>query len=163
MPIATVLSFTEQLLLAIQHMHRKGYIHRDIKSGNILIGEPGSLIVNGVKRKYEQVLKVADFGLSRTLVVPPKPMTKEISTLYWRAPEVMLGNMRYTQAVDMWSIGIVIHEMLKGSLPFEGTTELEVLINIFRKKGLPSDKDAVFFRRSPVLKLLAAPLPKLTT
>ena len=142
-------------------MHSKGLIHRDIKSGNILLGEPGSFEVDGVKSNHERVLKVADFGLSRIFPFPPKPMTKEISTLNWRAPEVMMDmdNLRYTHAVDMWSIGIVFHEMLTGKLLFTGQTELEVLLDIFRKKGRPMKSDA-YFKRTPVLRLLWKKLPK---
>jgi len=64
-------------------------------------------------------------------------MTREMSTLNWRAPEVMLNNLRYNQAVDMWSIGVVLYEMLTGDLPFEGISEIEVLLSIFRTKGTP--------------------------
>lgn len=49
----------------------------------------------------------------------------------------MLNNLRYNQAVDMWSIGVVLYEMLTGDLPFEGISEIEVLLSIFRTKGTP--------------------------
>ena len=117
-----------------------GFIHRDIKSHNILLGEPGSLIKSdGEKSEFDRVLKLCDFGLSRVAPLPPKAMTKEISTLNWRAPEVIMDNLRYNEAVDMWSIGIVIYEMLTGELPFHGITEIEYLLNIFRIKGTPSE------------------------
>lgn len=156
-----VLSFTKQLLRAVQHIHSRGMAHRDIKSHNILIGEPGSFVDDDGNRG--RMLKVADFGLSRVIASPPKPMTKEICTLNWRAPEVMLDNLRYSPAVDMWSIGVVLHEMITGMLPFEGSSEIEVLFSIFRKKGTPSEHEAVFFTRSPVLRLYVAALPKFET
>ena len=115
MPIGMVICFTEQLLKATLHVHLNGYIHRDIKSHNIVLGEPGSFInADGTASQYDRVLKLCDFGLSRVSPLPPKAMTKEISTLNWRAPEVILDNLRYNVSVDMWSIGVVIFEMLTG-------------------------------------------------
>lgn len=78
-------------------------------------------------------------------------MTREIATLNWRAPETMLENFQYNQAVDMWSIGVVLYEMLTGDLPFYGVTEIEVLLSIFRIKGTPQDQMSQYFTRSPVL------------
>ena len=92
---------------------------------------------------------------------PPKRMTKEIATLNWKAPEVILDNLSYSYAVDMWSVGVVIYEMLTGTLPFKGTTEIEYLLAIFRKKGYPADTKHHFFKNSPVLKLMFAKLPGL--
>ena len=162
MSVDMVISFTEQLLQATAFMHSKGFIHRDIKSHNIVLGEPGSRTINGQPRQFERVLKLADFGLSRLMCFPPKPMTKEIATLNWRAPEVMLDNMQYSQSVDMWSIGVVIYEMLTGELPFSGTSEIAVLLSIFKMKGTPSDYMSQYFTRSPVLQLYSAMLPKFT-
>ena len=79
-------------------------------------------------------------------------MTKEIATLNWRAPEVIFNNLMYNEAVDMWSIGIIIFEMLTGELPFPGTTEMEYLLSIFRQKGSPiGQSGAQFFKNSPFL------------
>lgn len=64
---------------------------------------------NTKPRSHRFELKIADFGLSRMMPLPPIKMTKEIATLHFRAPEVMLDNLNYTQAVDMWSIGIIAH------------------------------------------------------
>ena len=122
-------------------MHDKGYIHRDIKSANILLGSSGSFIkADGTQSQYDRALKIADFGLSRVISLPPNKMTKEIATLHWRAPEVILDNLQYSFGVDMWSIGVVIYEMLTGELPFKGNCELDYLMSIFRQKGTPTDQ-----------------------
>ena len=63
----------------------------------------------------------------------------------------MLNNLRYNQAVDMWSIGVVLYEMLTGDLPFEGISEIEVLLSIFRTKGTPQDQMSEYYTRSPIL------------
>ena len=96
MPVDMVLGFTEQLLKATEFLHSKGYIHRDIKSSNLVIGQPGSYVYpDGRKSNIDRVLKLADFGLSRVMPLPPNKMTKEIATLNWRAPEVILDNLSY--------------------------------------------------------------------
>ena len=122
MPIDNAINLTRQLLVGTQAIHERGFIHRDIKTPNILLGEKGSHInpTTGAKSKYYRQLKIADFGLSRVMAIPPKHMTKEIATLHYRAPEVILDNLQYTQAVDMFSIGIVIYEMLTGLFLFNG-------------------------------------------
>ena len=94
------------------------------------------------------------------MALPPKQMTKEIATLNWRAPEVILDNLTYNQGVDMWSIGVVIYECLTGLLPFEGKTEMEYLINIFKRKGTPKEHTSLYFKKSPVLRMLFSRLPK---
>lgn len=70
-------------------------------------------------------MKVADFGLGRQLAIPGRAMTKEVSTLWYRAPEVLLDNLNYSHAVDMWSVGTIIHEMLTGEKMFRGLSEIE--------------------------------------
>jgi len=57
--------------------------------------------------------------------LPPTMMTKEIQTLYYRAPEIILDNLQYSNAVDMWSIGVTVYEMLTGQVMFSGTSEID--------------------------------------
>lgn len=87
-------------------------------------------------------------------------MTKEIATLHYRAPEVILDNLSYTQAVDMWAIGCVIYQCLTGLVPFEGNTEMGYLIEIFKRKGTPSEKSNIFFKNSPFLLKMIRLMPK---
>lgn len=64
-------------------------------------------------------------------------MTKEIMTLWYRAPEVLLDNLCYTKQIDLWSIGVTIFEMLTGKHMFRGTSEIDMLFQIFYLKGTP--------------------------
>jgi serine/threonine protein kinase len=74
-------------------------MHRDLKLGNLLVNTEG------------EVLKIADFGLARTFGTPLKTYTHEISTLYYRAPEVLLGQKVYSLSVDMWAVGTIFFEI----------------------------------------------------
>jgi serine/threonine protein kinase len=67
------------------------------------------------------------------------PMTHEIVTLWYRAPEVLLGSPTYDEGVDMWSIGVVLVELLTGTSPFSGRSEVETMIKIFRLLGTPCE------------------------
>lgn len=82
-------------------------------------------------------LKIADFGLSKAQEFPFEKMTKEIMTLWYRAPEVILNNLNYTPAIDYWSVGLIIFDMLIGESMFCGCSEIEMLFKIFNLKGTP--------------------------
>jgi serine/threonine protein kinase len=64
-------------------------------------------------------------------------MTKEIMTIYYRAPEVLLDNLNYSPAIDLWSAGTIIFEMLTGKVMFSHRSEIQMITSIFNLKGTP--------------------------
>uniref|UniRef100_A0A671EHI9 Stress-activated protein kinase JNK n=1 Tax=Rhinolophus ferrumequinum TaxID=59479 RepID=A0A671EHI9_RHIFE len=95
-----------QMLCGIKHLHSAGIIHRDLKPSNIVVKSDGTL-------------KILDFGLARTAGTSFM-MTPYVVTRYYRAPEVILG-MGYKENVDIWSVGCIMGEMIKGVIEQLGT------------------------------------------
>ena len=91
----------------------------DLKPHNLLIDQHG-------------ILKVADFGLARAFGVPVRAYTHEVVTLWYRAPEILLGQLRYSCPVDMWSVGCIFAEMANKRPLFHGDSEIDQLFKIFR-------------------------------
>jgi serine/threonine protein kinase len=83
-------------------------------------------------------LKLADFGLARLSGLPSGPYTAEVVTLWYRAPELLLGANRYCGPVDVWSIGCIFFEMLSGYALFPGRSDIDQLFKIFQKRGTPT-------------------------
>ena len=100
-------------------------MHRDLKPCNLLIGED------------EKTIKIADFGLARSFGLPMKSYTHEVVTLWYRAPEVMLGSKMYGTAIDMWSLGCILFEITSGRPLFQGKSEIDQLFQIFKMLGTP--------------------------
>lgn len=117
-----------QLLDSLFFCHRQRIIHRDLKPANILLG-------------YDDVLKLADFGLARAFQVPMHTYTHEVVTLWYRAPELLLGEKNYTPAVDIWSVGCIFAELIKGKVLFRGDSEIGQLFEIFQTLGTPMDAE----------------------
>lgn len=92
-----------QILKGIIYLHSKNVIHRDIKGANILISDKG-------------IVKLADFGLARIFYPGNKTYqyTNRVVTLWYRAPELLLGARNYSETVDVWSLGCVFAEMFIG-------------------------------------------------
>jgi cyclin-dependent kinase 1 len=124
----TVQSFTYQMIKGLEHCHVRGVMHRDMKPQNILISRGGCL-------------KIADFGLARAFVPPIRPFTHEVVTLWYRAPEILLGCKTYALPVDMWSCGTIIVEMATKRPLFAGDSEIDELFKIFRILGTPSEAE----------------------
>lgn len=113
----------------MHYCHQRRVIHRDLKPQNLLV-DIGS-----------KTIKLADFGLARAIGVPIRAYTHEVITLWYRAPEILLGCQRYSVGVDIWSIGCIFAEMIRGRPLFCGDSEIDQLFKIFRILTTPTEKD----------------------
>lgn len=125
--------YMHQILSGLEHCHNHGVLHRDIKGSNLLIDNHG-------------ILRIADFGLA-TFFDPNKkhPMTSRVVTLWYRAPELLLGATDYGVGIDLWSAGCILAELLAGRPIMPGRTEVEQLHKIYKLCGSPSDE---YWKRS---------------
>ncbi|XP_064633211.1 stress-activated protein kinase JNK-like isoform X2 [Lineus longissimus] len=114
-----------QMLCGIKHLHSAGIIHRDLKPSNIVV-------------KSDCTLKILDFGLARTAGTTFM-MTPYVVTRYYRAPEVILG-MGYKENVDIWSVGCIMGEMIRGGVMFPGTDHIDQWNKIIEQLGTPSQE-----------------------
>lgn len=117
-----------QLISAIEHVHSNWYLHRDLKTSNILYSnKKGSLCV-------------CDFGMARKYGEPIVAYTNEVVTLWYRAPELLLGSKLYTTALDMWSVGCIFAELILGHPLLPGEGEVDQLNKVFRMLGTPTEE-----------------------
>ena len=122
---AQVQSFMRQLLAGMDHIHQRCVLHRDLKPQNLLIAG-------------DRILKIADFGLGRSFAIPVRKYTNAVVTLWYRAPDVLLGSTNYGTAVDVWSVGCIFAEMALGHPLFEGRNDSDQLQKIFQFLGSPT-------------------------
>lgn len=115
-----------QLLEGVKVLHDNWVLHRDLKSSNLLFNNRGEL-------------KICDFGMSRQYGSPMKPYTELVVTLWYRAPELLLGGEKYSTAVDMWSVGCIMAELLTKEPLFKGKNEIDQLSQIFKTLGTPNE------------------------
>ncbi|XP_041651011.1 mitogen-activated protein kinase 12 [Cheilinus undulatus] len=113
-----------QTLKGLKYIHSAGIIHRDLKPGNLAVNQ-------------DCELKILDFGLARQA---DSEMTGYVVTRWYRAPEVILSWMHYTQTVDIWSVGCIMAEMLQGKPLFKGSDHLDQLSEIMKITGTPSQE-----------------------
>ena len=106
-------SFLYQILQSLIYLHQHRIFHRDLKPQNLLIDSSGT------------VCKLADFGLARAFGLPIKTYTHEVVTLWYRCPEILLGQKAYSLGVDLWSAGCIFAEMVQRKPLFMGNFELD--------------------------------------
>ncbi|KAK8994035.1 hypothetical protein V6N11_008242 [Hibiscus sabdariffa] len=122
-----VKSLMLQLLEGVKYLHDNWVLHRDLKTSNLLLNNQGEL-------------KICDFGMARQYGSPLKPYTTKVVTQWYRAPELLLGAKKYSTAVDMWSVGCIMAELLAKEPLFKGTSEIDQLRKIFDTLGVPNVK-----------------------
>ncbi|KRZ03107.1 Cyclin-dependent kinase 11B, partial [Trichinella zimbabwensis] len=124
--VGEVKTLTRQLLNGLYHLHDNWILHRDLKTSNLLLNHMG-------------ILKIGDFGLSREYGSPLRSYTPVVVTLWYRAPELLLGIKEYSTSIDVWSVGCIFGEFLTLKPLFAGKSEIEQMNKIFKMLGSPNE------------------------
>ena len=134
-----------QLTSAVAYLHSHWILHRDLKTSNILMNNRGEI-------------KIADFGMARFTGDPPPPaLTQLVVTLWYRAPELLLGATTYDFAIDVWSLGCIFAELITRDPLFQGSREVDQLLKIFDLLGPPTADSWPTFRRLPNARAMKLP------
>ncbi|CAD8188311.1 unnamed protein product [Paramecium pentaurelia] len=119
----------KQLLEGVKYLHESKIIHRDLKCANILMNNKGQVTL-------------ADFGLARTLSNVNNPKyTYKVVTLWYRAPELLLGQTNYNTQIDMWSLGCIFAELITGEVLFKGDIEFRQMERIYELCGSATEQN----------------------
>ncbi|KAG2445351.1 hypothetical protein HYH02_008816 [Chlamydomonas schloesseri] len=125
--INRIKSIVFQILRGIRHAHANSIMHRDLKPQNVLVGVSSGNV------------KITDFGLARCFLPnEDRAYTERVVTLYYRAPELLLGAQHYTSAVDLWSVGCIMAEMVNFEPLFKSDSEIGLLFKMFERLGTPT-------------------------
>lgn len=127
-PPNLIQSYAYQILCGLCYCHCHRIIHRDMKPQNLLLNRQG-------------LIKICDFGLARAFTIPLRNYTHEVVTLWYRAPEILLGSQLYSLPIDIWSTGCIIAEMITKKPLFPGDSEIDELFSIFKILGTPTEAD----------------------
>mmetsp|Transcript_24475 Transcript_24475/g.33737 ORF Transcript_24475/g.33737 Transcript_24475/m.33737 type:complete len:326 (+) Transcript_24475:157-1134(+) len=122
-------SFLYQTLSGVKFCHSRSVLHRDLKPQNLLIDH------------QTRTVKLADFNLARVFRDPNQAFSHNIVTLWYRAPELLLGCTHYSTPIDIWSVGCIFAEMILGRSLFQASTEIELLFQIFGVLGTPNEEN----------------------
>lgn len=133
-----------QLVSGVAYLHSNWILHRDLKTSNLLLNNRG-------------ILKIADFGMARYYGDPSPKLTQLVVTLWYRAPELLLGADKYGTDVDMWSVGCIFGELLTREPLLQGKNEVDELSKIFELCGIPTEESWPGFRRLPNARSLRLP------
>ncbi|TFK30581.1 Pkinase-domain-containing protein [Coprinopsis marcescibilis] len=138
-----------QLLSAVNHCHQNWILHRDLKTSNLLMNNRGTI-------------KVADFGLARRYGDPVGlgGLTQLVVTLWYRAPEILLGATKYSTAVDLWSVGCIFAELLLKEPLFQAKGEIEMISMIFKLLGPPTKESWSNYTELPLAQTITIPPPQ---
>lgn len=117
--------YFRQVLQGVSFLHSRCILHRDLKPTDLRIDDSNTI-------------KISNFRLARTFTLPLRTYTHEVVTLWYRAPEILLGKTRYDTSIDMWSAGCILAEITTGDAVFMGDSEIDQLYQIFRLLGTPS-------------------------
>ncbi|EGZ23760.1 hypothetical protein PHYSODRAFT_486319 [Phytophthora sojae] len=136
-----VRSYIFQLCCAIHYCHTNNVVHRDIKPENLLVNTS-----NG-----EHSLRLCDFGFARS--VPSNgnvcDLTEYVATRWYRAPELLLGDTKYSRSVDIWAIGCIMGELIEGQPMFPGESEIDQLYLIQKMLGPLQKRHMELFATNP--------------
>ncbi|XP_014240819.1 cyclin-dependent kinase 20-like isoform X1 [Cimex lectularius] len=124
-------SYMHMLLQGLSYMHENNIMHRDLKPANLLISKEG-------------ILKIGDFGQARLLWLEKdrgKPYTQQVSTRWYRAPELLYGARKYSEAIDLWAVGCIFAEMFTKSPLFPGETDIDQLALVIKNLGTPTEEN----------------------
>jgi serine/threonine protein kinase len=129
------------LAAGVAHLHARTIIHRDLKMANLLYTSRGTI-------------KIADFGMARWV---PQPVSRanlspKVMTLWYRAPEMLLGASTYGRAVDIWSLGCIFAELWHGKPLLQGKTDTEQIALMFKTLGAPNEASWPGLARLPARK-----------
>ena len=130
LPVQAVKCYFRQIVEALIELKKQNIIHRDLKPSNILVTR-------------DNIVKLADYGLSRDLSKGRNNMTLNVSTPGYKAPEIILGDKNYSYSSDIWSLGVILFKMITGLQIFNpiNTTDVQQLMSIFSILGKPTSQD----------------------